>query len=505
MGRDEGGDPVLDPRNSLRDAGGQHAEDPVTETSVIGVGASGFAAARLALQQGEKVYVSDSRTDAAARAAGHQLGALGAHVDLGDHDVDRIAESRLVVVSPGIPPDAPVLRALRARGVRWISEMELAFRFLDGPLIAITGTNGKTTTTMLTARLLEHAGFRVALGGNVGTSLGPAASELALLDTPPQWYVLEASSFQLADIEQFRPDVGVVTNLAPDHLDRYATIEDYYADKARLFDNGDARSRWVLNADDADVLALAGDAPGRRYHFSLEKPVEGAYLEGDTLVLALDGAREPLLSERELPLLGRHNVANALAAATAAALAGATPSAIADGLRGAGALPHRLQPVVERDGVLWVNDSKATNVAATISALRSLSRPLVLLLGGKDKGEDLAPLREAISGASAARLPEGVPSAPPAVTPDVMPTAALGRIRNVIAYGAAGPRFADALAAAAPVVLVTGTFEDALANAKKVAQSGDIVLLSPGCSSFDQFENYEQRGSTFARWAEEKA
>ena len=398
-------------------------------------------------------------------------------MDLGRHDVARIAAASAVVVSPGIPPDAPVLRALVERGVGWISEPEFAFRFFKGPLIAVTGTNGKTTTTALTHHLLEAAGVRAALGGNVGAGLAPAASELALLEPPPEWYVLEMSSFQLGAVRDFRPDVGVFTNLAPDHLDRYASVDAYYADKARIFDNADERSRWVLNADDPEVLGLAADAPGERFFFSLTREVRGAHLAGDDLVLSVQSPGEPLLSRNAFPLLGSHNVANALAASVAARLAGAPASALREGLFTAQALPHRLQPVVEKDAVLWVNDSKATNAAATVSAVRSLQRPLVLLLGGKDKGEDFSPLRDVVR----------------------------GRVHHAVVYGAAGQRIAGELEGSVPLTRLEGTFEAVLAEAKARARAGDAILLSPACSSFDMFENFEKRGERFAALAREMA
>jgi UDP-N-acetylmuramoylalanine--D-glutamate ligase len=444
--------------------------------AVIGLGASGAAAARLALVKGGEVYVSDSSTDASTTARGADLRAAGAAVELGGHDLDRLARAGLVVVSPGIPPEAPVLRALAERRVRWISEPELAFRFYSGPLIAVTGTNGKTTTTLMVAHLLEAAGIRAAAGGNVGGGLAPAASDLALLPVPPDWYVLEMSSFQLAGIESFRPDIGVVTNLSPDHLDRYADVASYFADKARLFDNADASSRWVLPAGDEAVARLAGDAAGSRYHFGGEAdPGSQAFVADGVVTLRITTVVESVLPVGDLPLLGRHNVDNALAAALAARLAGAGVEGIAKGLRSARPLPHRLEPVAERGGVLWVNDSKATNVAATRSALASLDRPVVILLGGKDKGEDFRALGPALR----------------------------GRVRHAIAFGAAGPRIADELRGALPCVLMGSDFSEVVARASSLAEPGDLVLLSPACSSYDMFESYEHRGRRFAELAME--
>jgi UDP-N-acetylmuramoylalanine--D-glutamate ligase len=449
----------------------------VDAVAIIGVGASGVAAARLATAKGAKTYVSDLRADAGAAAGADRIRALGADVDLGRHDLERIVRADAVVVSPGIPPDAAVLQSLRARGVRWISEPEFAFRFFAGPLIAVTGTNGKTTTAALTAHLLKEAGVDAALGGNVGGGIAPAASELALREPAPDWYVLEMSSFQLADIERFRPDIGVVTNLAPDHLDRYATVAEYYADKARLFENADADSRWVLNGDDPEAQALPGDAPGARYLFSTARTDTAARIEGGTLTLDVGAGAEPLLPRARLPLLGEHNASNALAAALAARLAGAEPELLAVGLARARPLAHRLEPVAEAGGVLWVNDSKATNVAAALSAVRSLDdRRLVVLLGGKDKGEDFAPLARAL----------------------------VDRARVAITYGAAGERIAAVLdAQAIPVLRVTpGTpFEDVVEAARERARAGDVVLLTPACSSFDMFADYEERGRSFAALA----
>ncbi len=444
------------------------------EVAVIGLGASGVAAARLAAEKGGDVYVSDSRTDDAATARGADLGALGVAVELGGHDIERIACADFVVASPGIPPSAPVLRSLAERGVRWISEPDFAARFFRGELIAITGTNGKTTTTLLVDHLLRASGIRCAAGGNVGGGLAPTASDLARSDDPPDWIVLEMSSFQLADVESFRPDIGVVTNLSPDHLDRYDSVEAYYADKARIFDNADESSTWVLPAGDADVRALAGNAPGRRVYFG-DGPEADAFLDGDVLTLRTDGELEELLPRSEFPLLGRHNVVNALAAAVTARLAGAAVGGLSAGLGSARALPHRLEPVSERDGILWVNDSKATNVAAARSAIASIDRPIVLLLGGKDKGESF----------------------------DDIASVLVGRARAVLVYGAVAERawaelrasLADA--ASVEVEWVRGGLDEVVTRARVIAQPGDAVLLSPACSSYDQYENYEHRGGHF--------
>lgn len=450
------------------------------KVAVIGLGASGAAAAKLALAKQGEVYVSDLKADAQAAARGAQLRELGADVELGRHDVERLARADVVVASPGIPPDAPVLRALAERGRGWISEPEFAVRFFRGSLIAVTGTNGKTTTSMLAAHLLDSAGHHVALGGNVGGGLAPPASELALREPAPSWYVLELSSFQLAGVETLRPDIGVVTNLAPDHLDRYVSAEAYYADKARLFDNAVEDSQWVLPWRDEAVAALAADAAGRRWYFSSDAKEEDsgtpgphACVEGGFLRLRLEGRDEPLLPVADFPLLGRHNQLNALAAALAVRLAGATPDDLARGLATARPLPHRMEPVAEVSEVLWVNDSKATNVAATVSALESLERPVVLLAGGKDKGEDFAPLRTALRAA-----------------------------RAVVTFGAAGPRLAEALTGAAPVHRVAGGLEEVVTAARALARPGDVVLLSPACSSFDMFQDYEDRGRRFAALVE---
>lgn len=462
--------------------------------AIIGLAESGTAAARLALERGARVYASDVGADARVARAAERIRELGGAAELGGHDVARIAACALVVVSPGVPPDAPVLVRLRERGIRWISELEFAFRFLGCPLIAVTGTNGKTTTAALAAHLLRAAGADAVLAGNVGASLGPALSEVALRDPAPAWVVAEASSFQLADVETFAPEVGVVTNLSPDHLDRYPSVEAYYADKANLFRNADDGSRWVLNGDDGAVLALPGDAPGERLLFGATEgatagAATGAFLrcrrpgaaaagaavdEDRELALRREGAVRTLVRAREMALLGRHNLLNALAAALAAVAAGAAVDAIREGLRTFRPLPHRLQPVAEGGGLVWIDDSKATNVASARAGIASMSRPAVVLLGGMHKGEPYASLAPVLR----------------------------ERARAVVAYGAARglveEELAPALAPDVPVARVEGTFEEAVRAAAEAARPGDAVLLSPACASYDMFESYEERGRRFA-------
>ena len=285
--------------------------------AVIGLGASGDAAARLALLKGAKVHVTDANSETPIAARGAVLRDLGAEVRLGGHDVEKIAAADTVVVSPGIPSGAPVLAALRARGVAWVSEPEFACRFVSSPLTIVTGTNGKTTTAALCAHLLREAGVEAALGGNIGGGLGPPASALAAACPAADRIVLELSSFQLADTRDLTPDVGVMTNLGVDHMDRYATVADYHRDKRRLFEAGDENTTWVVNGDDRAVLAMAEGVPGTHLAFSLETaPSPGAYLSGGDLVLdpaaGVQGPRR-VAAARDVRLLGRHNLANALA------------------------------------------------------------------------------------------------------------------------------------------------------------------------------------------------
>lgn len=442
---------------------------------VLGLARSGRAAAQLALAKGIGVYAADSADTDELRAGASELSAHGADVELGRVDVDKLLRVDAMVVSPGIPPQAPPLNDPRLARVKRISEVEFASRFLTARIIAITGTNGKSTTAALAGHLLKTGGISTEIAGNIGNAL----SNVALMEKQPSWVVVEVSSFQLADIDRFSPDIGAVTNLAPDHLDRYATVEQYYADKANLFRHSGIDKIWVLNGEDPAVLELARDAAGRRLLFRVSGPLEegehGAFITPDGhLALKVDMLRTTLVHTSELQILGKHNHANALAAALIAIGTGVPLPALREGLRTFKGLPHRLQIVHKSGGVTWINDSKATNVAAAAVALDSVAQPTVLLLGGRHKGESYGALRPHMQ-----------------------------HVRTVLAYGEAAPLISKDLGRDVAVEHVAGSFENVVRRAAAIAQDGDAVLLAPACASYDMFRNYEERGDAFARLAAE--
>lgn len=432
------------------------------EAAVLGLGKSGVAAAQLLRRHGVSVYASDGGHSAGLADQAALLAAVGAETDIGRHDLDRIRRAAVAIVSPGIPPVAPALAAARTAGVVMLAEAELGLRCLTNTrILAITGTNGKTTTTALTAHLLTSGGLNAAAAGNIGRPL----SAVALEERPPEWLAVELSSFQLHDMPRLAPTAGLLTNLSPDHLDRYPSLADYYADKALLFRNAGPASVWITNADDTEVERMSSAVAGVRRRFSTSQAADGWYDRRGALLML---GEEVLLQRRDLSLLGDHNVANALAAALAAKVAGVPIASLAEGLRSFRALPHRLEPVREVDGVLWINDSKATNIASTAVALQALDRRYVLLLGGRHKGESYTGLLPMLS----------------------------GDCRAVVAFGEAGPLVEADLGGTVPVV-TAGTFVDVLDTARRLAKPGDAVLLSPACSSYDMFTNYEERGARF--------
>lgn len=441
------------------------------EIAVIGLARSGRSVATLLARTGNTVYASDAARSPVLEQTAVTLDGEGISVDLGEHDVDRVLRSSLVVVSPGVPNDAPVIAAAQKQGIDVVSEVEIGLRFLPAlKYVAITGTNGKTTTTAIVAHLLDALGLRAVAAGNIGTPL----SEIALEPEPPPWVALEVSSYQLHFTPGIRPKVGVLTNVSPNHLDRYHSVEAYYADKKLLFRNAEPRSHWVTNADDPVVQELAADAAGVHANFSLSRTTDAHYERSSDELMVLG---YPLIGRSALKLMGDHNVANALCATLAVMLADPEHRTIdscallADGLRSFRPLEHRIEIVQETGGVLWINDSKSTNVTSTLVAVRGMTRPTILLLGGKHKGEPYT-----------------------ALAPELKRT-----VKRVIAYGEAADRIARDLLGLVPVEQGGTNFTEVIERARRAAAPGDAILLSPACSSFDMFENYEVRGTEFKR------
>jgi UDP-N-acetylmuramoylalanine--D-glutamate ligase len=450
------------------------------EIAVIGLGKSGRAVAELLARDGHLVYASDAGSSPAAIAAAELLRGLGADVQTGGHDVARIARASLVVASPGVPPTAPPIAAALEAAVPVVGEIEIALSYLPGlRYVAVTGTNGKTTTTALIAHLLRAVGATAIEAGNIGLPL----AEVALMPERPEWIALELSSFQLHDTPSVKPTVGVLTNLSPDHLDRYASEIEYYADKARLFGNADAGSRWVVNGDDETACAMTRRVAGETSYFAVRQVVDAdaalvRHADGSPATLWLEDAE--LMPRDEVPLLGDHNVANVLAAALAVRVAfravgleAPARELLAAGVRTFHSLPHRMERVGSFGGVEWINDSKATNVSSTLVAVQGMTTPYVLLLGGRHKGEPYTALAE--------------------------PFRKHGR--TVIAYGESAELVEHDLAGLVPVERMGNGFEAVVRRAGELAGPGGAVLLSPACSSFDMFANYEQRGADFRRLA----
>lgn len=428
---------------------------------VLGVRRTGQAVARALAARGCAVRAADAQ-DAAALGIDPATMA-GIDLRLGPETPALLDGIELVVPSPGVPRSAPVLALAVRRGIPVWAEVELAFRLLDCPLVGITGTNGKSTTTTLVGLALARAGRRTFTGGNLGTPL------IQAIDQPPDVAVTEVSSFQLEWVERFRPRVACLLNLTADHLDRHADFAEYCAAKARLFAAQEPGDWAVLNRDDPECLRLAPACAARVVTFGVGLAAEGAMLVDGAVVLRLPGAAEERYDLGRTRLAGRHNVENILASALVARLAGAPPAAVQEAIDTVEPLPHRLALVGERAGVRWYDDSKATNVGATVKSLESFAGPVVLLAGGVDKGGDYAPLA----------------------------TAARGKVRRALVFGAARERLARALEAAQVAVERVPDLPSAVGLAAEVACAGDVVLLAPACSSFDMFTDYAARGRAF--------
>lgn len=431
---------------------------------VVGLARTGAATSLFCAARGARVTATDTRT---GKELGDTIAGLrkaGVALELGGHQQELVLDADLVIPSPGVPADAPLLQFAREKGVTIWSEIELAYRFLKGRLIGITGSNGKTTTTSLIEHILRSAGFSTILAGNIGTPLISCVDKFSEKTTT----VAELSSFQLELIEKFRPNISVLLNLTPDHLDRHHTLESYGAAKARIFENQTESDSAVLNADDPGTTPYAPAKPQVFWFSRKQRVAQGAFVKESDILLRREGVEETILKLADIPLAGAHNVENVLAAVVAARLAGAEPASIAKGVRSFAGVEHRLEFVAEIGGVRFYNDSKATNVDAALKALDAFPGRILIILGGKDKGSDYtvlqAPLRE--------------------------------KAILALLIGAAADKIEKQIAGSVAIEQA-GTLQRAVETAAHAARAGDVVLLAPACASFDQFQNYEHRGRVF--------
>lgn len=437
---------------------------------VLGLGASGVAAAEWGLSRaadGVRVTVIDSADNDMVVARAGRLRAMGAEVCLG---CERVTAGDLVVASPGIRPDSPLIASARALGVPLVSEMELAYRLSEATWVAITGTNGKTTTTALVTHLLREAGMVAEPAGNIGPAAVGVACELGDAGI----VVAEVSSFQMVFADTFHPRVAALLNITPDHIDYHGSLEAYAAEKAKVFARQVPGDTAVIDIDDPGSAAYADPVEARgitvRRVSRMERPAGGAYLVGSTLVLEEHGEEHALLDVASLGIRGDHNVSNALAGAACARAAGASIEAIAAGLASFHPIEHRLEPAGIVDGVEYFNDSKATNPDAVLKALTAFGdRPLVVLLGGRNKGVDMHPLAHAVA----------------------------ARSTDVVVFGEAADEFLEAFGSLGARPVRASGLADAVERARSLAMPGSIVLLSPGCTSYDEFSGYEERGRRF--------
>ena len=434
---------------------------------VVGLGKSGLAAALFLRRRGAQVTVSDIRS---AEALANDIPALleeGINVEAGGHGLLTFRRQDLIVVSPGVPLDTPELVQVRNFGLPIIGELELAARFLKGRTLAITGSNGKTTTTTLVGEILTAAGMATLVAGNIGVPV------ISLVDdsTDDTWSVLEVSSFQLESTEKFHPQIAVILNITPDHLDRHGSFENYALAKERIFAAQCENDFVVLNADNARAASASSRSSAKVYWFSLEHPVpRGAWVDSGHILYreAKDAPQETIMPLSGIPLKGEHNVENVLAAVCASRLAGAAPGVIRHAVEEFKAVEHRLEYVATINGIEFYNDSKATNVDATAKAVAAFPGGIHLILGGKDKNSDYTQLSDLLR----------------------------SHVKAVYTIGSAAEKIESHLRGVVSIHSCE-TLDKAVSTAAAAAHPGEIVLLAPACSSFDQFENYEQRGRIF--------
>ncbi|MGB9823558.1 MAG: UDP-N-acetylmuramoyl-L-alanine--D-glutamate ligase [Candidatus Hydrothermia bacterium] len=433
--------------------------------SILGCGKSGFECA-LALKKANAFpFVSDAAE--ISREYKERLQKEGIPYEENGH-TEKVLSSDLIVVSPGVKPDTPILEKARSKKIEILGELEVGYLLTSGKYIAITGTNGKSTVTTLTYELLKDNSNDVIMAGNVGEPLSMYAFHDGI-------FVLEVSSFQLKTIDTFKPDIGVILNIDQDHMDWHPTFEDYVESKARIFENQDQQDYLILNYDDEVVRSLAKKAKSQVLWVSLRQEVtRGAYLSEDKVIIKLDGERIQAFSTDELLIKGIHNVFNASVASLIAYLNGVNVEKIREILRRFKGLPHRIEFVTEKNGVKFYDDSKGTNPHAVLWALEGFKEPIILIMGGEDKDLDFYPLRDTI----------------------------IKHCKLIIAIGKAKPKIINTFQDIVEVI-PADDMKDAVEKAWSKAQSGDVILLSPGCASFDMFKNYKERGDVFQHWVRE--
>ena len=432
---------------------------------VVGLGKSGVASSLFLQSRGARVTVSDEKSQEQLRNEIPALLDKGIVVETGKHGERTFRDQDLIVVSPGVPNNVPALLNARKQGTPIIGEIELAASYLQGQVIAITGSNGKTTTTTLTGEVVAAGGLQSLVGGNIGT---PA---ITFVDqsSPSTWVVLEISSFQLETIETFRPQIAAILNITPDHLDRHGSMDAYIAAKARIFENQTDKDFAVLNMDDPTCIALGQNLKSHVYWFSRKVEVErGAFVRNGKIIFRDAKGQREIMPVDEITLKGAHNLENVLAAVAMGSLAGVEPSKVRQAVKDFKAVEHRLEYTATIHGVQYFNDSKATNVDATIKALESFPGNIHLILGGKDKGSDYSVLNDLLK----------------------------SRVKRVYTIGAAAQKIESQIAGVTEITS-SGTLDAAVRKASEFSKPGDIVLLAPACASFDQFQSYEHRGRAF--------
>lgn len=431
---------------------------------VVGLARTGLATVKFLKAKGSLVSTTEAKPKEEMGEEIQELEGMDIPMEWGGHQIENFLKQDLIVVSPGVDLKIEPIQMALKKGIRVISEIELAYHFIHIPIIAVTGTNGKTTTTLLIGEMLKEDGRKVGVGGNVGDPL------ILFTDREDRWEVLvaEISSFQLEAIEDFRPKISVLLNITEDHLDRYYQYEDYIEAKAKIFSNQNSGDVAILNADDPIVMKFGTKVKAKKVLFSMSKrPDEGAFFNGPNILLRL-GEKEEDYSLAKTLLKGIHNVENMMAALTTAKIFGCSKKAVETVLNRFEGLEHRLEFVREIEGVNFYNDSKGTNMGSVVKSLQSFREPVILIAGGKDKNGDLSPLRELIQ----------------------------SRVKRLILIGEAKERMGRELGGLTDTVM-TKTLEEAVLLAYQTAKKGEVVLLSPACSSFDMFKDYKERGKVF--------